>query len=334
MSFVYRYILKRAWSITWKNKWLWIFGLFAATLGNGGSINILINGLDNVQMQASFLANLKILFSSSTIGEAGNLISQFFQNLTIYYTFLFILIIIAFIVILYLAITTQGALLISIYNIYKNKQAGLKKGFEVGKKKFWSIFAANLSGKLLVYLIFFILSIPFLFLYLKYNNILWQLVMLVVGFIVFVPFAVIVSFLVKYAVLYLVVENLTFKESVKKAWILFKNNWLVSLEIAVILFVINVVAAAVVIFSYFFIAMPFIALVYLSFQMGIEFMFWIGIIGGSALLLVVIFLLGAILSTYQSAVWVLVFNQLNESVVISKIQRLAAKASSIFVKRI
>jgi hypothetical protein len=39
---LYRSILKRAWEISWKFKYLWFFGLFAALLGNGGEFEIIL----------------------------------------------------------------------------------------------------------------------------------------------------------------------------------------------------------------------------------------------------------------------------------------------------
>src|SRR3990167_11185977 len=41
----YRNILKQSWRLTWRNKYLWIFGIFAALLGNGGELEILFNTL-------------------------------------------------------------------------------------------------------------------------------------------------------------------------------------------------------------------------------------------------------------------------------------------------
>src|SRR3989339_171008 len=43
----YTNILKQSWDITWKNKYLWFFGLFAALLGNGGDLDIIVRGFDH-----------------------------------------------------------------------------------------------------------------------------------------------------------------------------------------------------------------------------------------------------------------------------------------------
>ena len=51
MSF-YRNILKQAWKITWRNKYLWWLGIFAALLGNGGEFEILFNNAGIVKMGA------------------------------------------------------------------------------------------------------------------------------------------------------------------------------------------------------------------------------------------------------------------------------------------
>ncbi len=45
---VYRPIFKKAWEITKQNRFLWIFGLFAALAGNGGIYEILFKGFGRI----------------------------------------------------------------------------------------------------------------------------------------------------------------------------------------------------------------------------------------------------------------------------------------------
>ena len=57
----YRTILKQAWSLTWRHKYLWWFGIFAALLGNGGEFEILFNNVGANPGQALFPAWQRII---------------------------------------------------------------------------------------------------------------------------------------------------------------------------------------------------------------------------------------------------------------------------------
>jgi len=73
----YRNILKQAWQLTWRNKYLWWFGIFAALLGNGGEFEILFNNAGANPSQALFPSWQRIastgVFSGHTLTNIGNL---------------------------------------------------------------------------------------------------------------------------------------------------------------------------------------------------------------------------------------------------------------------
>ena len=84
----YRNILKQSWRLTWRNKYLWVFGVFAAFLGNGGELEILFNNLGGDPGQALFPSWQRIastgVFSWHTYANIGNLLKNDTLNMIIF----------------------------------------------------------------------------------------------------------------------------------------------------------------------------------------------------------------------------------------------------------
>lgn len=324
MTSIYRYILKQAWTITWQYRWLWIFGLFAAVLGNGGVFNILINNITSIQNQGVLITDLNSVF---TQGGSGALVASFielFNNLNFVSILVLLLILALAIFILYLAITTQAGLVSGAFRLYKNQAVNLKESWQRGLKKFWPVLWLNVLGKASIYILLVALGLPFFFLYVSTQNLIWQWILLIISFMIFVPVAIIISFLIQYAVIFIVIKNSEFKMSLREAWELFKNNWIVSIEMAFILFIINILAGLGLLIGIFFVTLPFLIIGFISVSLAINGLFWLAIILGGIILILALFLFGAVLATFQTTVWVIFFTRLTEGIIIPKILRLAA----------
>ena len=68
----------------------------------------------------------------------------------------------------------------------------------------------------------------------------YSIVLFVVSFIIFIPLAVMVSFITRYASCYVVLKNYRFRDSFKLGITLFTKNWLISLEMALALILVSI----------------------------------------------------------------------------------------------
>jgi len=153
---LYRNILKQSWKITWRNKYLWFLGIFAALLGGGGGYKILLRGLN--EDDQGVLPVLKQItqtgiFNQQTFDNIKEMISHdafsFFTTMSV---FLAIIILIGFFV--WFAIVSQAAIVNSASNIIKQKKHNLKQGINSGIKNFWSVFVLNIVSNIIISLIF------------------------------------------------------------------------------------------------------------------------------------------------------------------------------------
>lgn len=324
MTNYYRSILKQAWLITWHNKWLWFFGLFAAFLGSGGEYNLLIKNVAKVQEGGAVITNLQTFLTTQGIGAWLATFSEVMSNYNAASIILTVLTVGLILVLIWLAFVSQAGLISTTFRLSKKEYANMHEGLKRGKKKFIPVFLLNILGKVFVYALLILLSLPFFFLLVNTQNLLWEWILIVVSFLVFIPIAIIVSFLVRYAVIFIVVKNSDIKASIVDSWKLFAKNWMVSLETALILFVINILVGTALIIALLFVSVPFVLLGFMSVYFDIASLYLVAWVLGGITAAFVTFTTGAMLATYQMTVWVMLFTKLTEGIVIPKILRLAA----------
>ena len=320
--FSYRALLQQAWKVTWNYKPLWLFGVFASIAAASGSFEyqILVNNFQNGALESSYYHLGMFLLVLKTIGSfILGLINLFSYSILDIINTLTVLIITGTILVsfIWLSITSQGALVLNAKRLLSSKKKlnnpDIREGFSQGNKYFWQILSFNVLAKFAIAFILFLISLPLVFLVSKASGLMAALYTL--SFIVFVPLAVAASLILKYAIAYLVLEDESFGSALKKSWRLFIQNWLVSIEMGIILFLISFLVGfillalmSIFIFPYFIFA--------LNYGLG-----WLII----TLALISLFLLiisSAMLSTFQISAWTGLFLDLKNNRGLAKLERL------------
>lgn len=323
--FSYRSLLKQAWDIIWKHKYLWFFGLFASLTAIGGSVEYqLISQKFNQDLVGGTYIGLNSLFLLGELCQniLSGLINIFQYNIWFILNFLtFLLLSLTLLsVFVWLAITSQAALVYKVKKILtpSKKLAGLgiRQGLTVGHQHFWTVLGLNILIKFLISLAFFIISLPLLFMFFSDTSVLVFIYTLL--FVIFVPIAVSLSLLIKYSIAYHVLEDKPFIAALEAGWKLFKNNWLISLEMAIILFIINFLVGVVVLLILSLFVFP---------------LFWTGLsLGMMGLIIITLFValiimvaVGSSLTAFQIATWTTLFLRLKKNDGLAKLERLFHK---------
>ncbi len=321
---IYRPILRKAWEVTRQNKFLWIFGLFAALAGNGGVYEILIKGFDRIVSRGEiFLEKIPWLWQWSifTWPRLENVYQESPLFVTLFWL-LFLIVLITLAVIIWLNISSRGALIHCSKKIVAKRKTGLKDGFAIGNKYFWKILGLNVLAKALIFGMLVLVTIPVMFFVASNGgNFGLNLFLYILSFVLFMILALFVSFMAIYASCFVIINDLPFVEAIRASWRLFIKNWLVSAEIALLLFLITLgVGAGLLIFSLFYlfpIALLLIAFAYLELNIG----FWAIIFLATLGWLTGILWVGAMLSTFQFSTWTILFLELNKKKIWSKLLR-------------
>lgn len=326
--FSYRSLLKQAWSITWQNKYLWFFGLFASLTAAGGSWeyrvltqNLNKNLLDGSYLHISGLAVFGELCRNLILG----LINLFrYDFWTILNNLSLLLITIAFVAFfVWIAVASQSALIDGIKKLLgangsrkKTAAATIRGSLTDGHRHFWPVLGLNILIKILLGFTSFLISLPLLFLALTAAPALTAAYLLF--FVIFIPLGAGLALMVKYAICYKVLDNTSLVVSVEKSWQLFKKYWLISLEMAVILFIITLLAGGALLLVLFILIMP-LMLVGLLFKLG-----WLITLTIFIAIVLIVFV-GAILTTFQIANWTGLFLRLKEGSGLAKLERIFRK---------
>lgn len=321
---VYRPILKKAWEITRQNKFLWIFGFFAALVGNGGVYEIFVKGFDRVTSRGEiFLQKTNWLWDQSIFALPR--LEQVYKQAPLF-VYLFWIIVLAVLLVLGLlicfSIASRGALIGCVKKILGRRKTGFKDGWQTGLKFFWPVFGLNVLARALTFGLLVMTALPVMFFITGGNGGAgWNLFLYILAFVVFSLLALLISFMTIYASSFVVINNQTFTEAVRSGWRLFIRNWLVSVEMALILFLIILGAGVgVVLFSLFYfipITLLLVAFAYLGLSSG----FWLVIVLAALGWIFSLCVVGAMLSTFQFSAWTLLFLELNKKVVWSKLLR-------------
>jgi hypothetical protein len=320
--FSYRSLLRQAWEITWRYKYLWFFGLFATLVAGGGSweYQILTQNLNQSMIDGSY-------FRLSGILALGEIVKNFFIGLASLFQYdiwtiinvlsilLVSLFLLAFFV--WLAVVCQAALIGDVKKIVNSKRKDLalsiQEGLTAGHRHFWSVLSLNLLTKVLISFLLLIASFPLLFMVISDTAILAT--SYVVLFVIFIPLAMGLSLMIKYAIAYRILDDKSFISSIEASEKLFRKNWLISLEAAVILFVINFLASGVLLIIMALILLPLL-LLGLIFQLG-----WL-ITLTILLAIAILVIFGSALTTFQTATWTNLFLVLKDKGGLAKLERI------------
>ncbi len=323
-------IFKPAWKIAWKNKFLWLFGFFATALGAGSNYETVAQALDVVTgKSAASLPSMALFWQSGylqafSFGNIARFASEEPLNLLLV-TLTLLLGLCFFGILVWLVFVSLGSLIYGVREISKGSAISLGEAFHAGRENFWKLFTITLEAKIAILAALFIVSIP-LYLILQKNNV-FVIGFFLAAFVILVIFTLIISFTAFYASAFAVLKN----QSVSEAWIsgyhLFKNNWLVSIEMAIlilvlyVLFGISFVAAAVLL------SIPFTVLAFTFFYLALP----AGIIAtqilSGLLLFAGIILATSLFTAFEIASWTLVFLKLQKKTQ-SALERVAASLAA------
>jgi hypothetical protein len=329
--FLYRDILKRSVAISWSHKNLWFFGIFAALLGGAGQYIMTISRSPEDWTNSVFSAIAILNSKGNIIFNLGRLFQLDPASAVIISTFILIVIFFVFFV-LWLAVISQGGLINNTAAIIKNNikkgDLPIRDGLEKGMRNFWPVLAYNLIGAALVCFCAVLSGLPLIYLTGASG---WQVFSLyIILFLIFIPLSLIISFLVKYAIIFSIVKGKNFVDAITDSFHLFTKYWLVSLEMALILFMIDffsVIALGLVIMilaiPYIFVMRILSLALYLIFG-GYD-IFQLTLVGGLFLALISVVWVGAVITVFKTTAWTDIFISLvDKKGGLAKLERVAA----------
>jgi len=311
---VYRAILRQAWKISWHERMMWVLGLFSAFIATGGAVDILTRHIDWILNPVPW----KLDYLKMSMSWNWNVAA------VIWSVVLFLMLFGLFSVLVFLIIRAFLTL-IKVVDVYKEgSQVDIAKVWHENHDKFWSILATVVLFKVLAYAFVVLSLIPLWGFALGYLSDGWVWLYPVV-FLLGVFGSLICSFLIVFASSYIVLHQESFGGSIRKSWDLFAKHWLITLEIAILIFAINFISGVLVLFGVILIFVP-VGIVYLiGLFYSLQVLSSTGILLGLLLSTMLILWVAGFLGTFHTTTWTLMFKKMSEEDLESKLVRTVKK---------
>jgi len=319
--FTYRSLFKKAWNIVWNYKHLWFFGLFASLLIGGGAWEYQVlteslnqNFLNESTMSFGGLVSMGIFLRTLFLGFV-DLFSYDF--LTIINSLSIIIISFIFLaIVVWLAAVSQAVLISNVKKINDSKKevdCGISAGLSEAQSFFWPVILINFIARVVVAALLFIAGFPLLLINLKDSGL--MAVTYLVLFVIFIPVSLGLSLIAKYAIAYKVLDYKSSVAAIEHGFRLFVKNWLVSLETVISLFIISFLCSGLTVTVLLILLLPWLVL-------GVLFkLYWL-IISLIIITIVIVAIIGAALTTFQTAVWTGLFLRLKDRGALAKLERI------------
>lgn len=305
-------IFRKAWQITKKNKFLWLFGILITTFGQESTINLLFDKNDLLST-GNKLLNLKDFFYAGDFALFIRSFNDLFATRP-YQIILFSLITMLFIFLaIFINITAQGALIHCSQKLNQNKKTTFKEGFLVGIKNFWPLFSVFILGKLFITLLAATFVLPLLIAFLATGASKWLLLGLLFILIIIIPSIYFVFFVTPYSFCYIILNKKETVDSIKKSIKLFLSNFLTNLKFALSLFLIFVLVLlfSPLVSSLITLPLFLIGLIFNSFSLTA--ISWTIMALSSILISGITLIFFGIFASFQYNSWVSLFNNLTKT---------------------
>ncbi len=233
--YTYRQIFKQSMIAFRQDPSLWLFGLFTAMLGNAGGLELIFSsyGFGSEGIIFAILSGLVSGGLFTKVAIEGLTKAIFAHPIYIFFSILLLLAVFIFsLATLWISVVSQTALIGKIVAIAKNKKLRFREAFRLGVSKFWPILGINILIRLVSLILFILIGA------LTLLNFTGAIFIFTISFVIILIMILIVSLVGKYAIFGIVLENWKFKKSIKEAISIFAKNWWLSLEMAMILFLI------------------------------------------------------------------------------------------------
>lgn len=316
---LYREALSRSWRLVWDHKLVWVYGLFAAFLGQLGILELLVNvgyASTSYALYPSWLSIPKF-WRLQDFAPLWRLPPDQF----VWALFLFVMLAGLALVMLFVSLISQGALIKSAAQSAKGGGffPRIGKAWHAGVAHVWRLFFIQVFKKCALLLLTVVVGWATLNAAVEATTSVGDVLVFFGVFLLAILVGLAVSFLAVYAACYVVVEEFPLFQAVAAAWKLFMGHSLVSIEVGLIVLLLNVLVGALAVVGLFVSFLPSIFLWAIAAATLNSALFVTAFGIGAVLFTLCIFFLGAVLTAYTTATWTYLFMKMHKEGIVSRI---------------
>lgn len=312
---LFRIIVRRSWDLLFKRPSMWILAFFASAVSGMGVIEAVWGSWSMLLKGAGSSASISLTSSSPKIFSW--LLPPYNNVLLPIFALLFIS---ASVILFFVSVISLGALIRAAVDKIEHT---LKTSWVYGVIHVWEMTGIIVLRKIFIFALLF-LSV-FCGSYLLKIGSLFATVLGIVLAILFVSAVVVINFLAVYAETAIVIDRVSLLNSIKKSWQVFREHVLLSIEMAVLMFIIELVFLFLSGIVFVLIVIPVFLLYVMTGITGMSIFFSFGLFIGFLLLVALAFVVAALSTMFMISSWSYLYVRVRGGIVKSRIMQLFCK---------
>lgn len=316
---LHRDVLREAMAFAWHERRLWILALFAGILQTGGIYDVFFRSVSILSSQAIYLAQTSWANPLENWHYTGPRLTTLpgFLSLTSWVEGLIFVLLLIF-TILAFSVIAQGALTYGLSVRVRGHAPLLKSCLSVGARHFASLLGLNLFSLGLIFLIRFLVLIPYTYSLTNPSYVSVSLYLLT--FFAFIAAIIILTAIHLLALNAIIIDRRSLADAIAHAYALFIHSWAAILEFGAMLFAMSFSVMVLVAIGFCIASFPLFLLMIVFFVPALSwmgFLFLLLMVLGLAILLTT----GSALVCFQYAAWNRLYGRINDDTAISKVIR-------------
>ncbi len=307
----YRSLIESAIKQTWNHKYLWVLGFFAALLGNGGELNILINTLASYSPPLSGPDYLPAIFQSPLIPTIARSAWIILSSPAEFIAAGLIFLIAS--ALTYAALVSQAGVIHWTLEDHKDNDSSLKAHIQAGVRQSIRVISIHLVHIGIMLLCVSIIAFPVIGLF-KIAGALSPRLSAIIFAAVLLPCGLISHALRKFSIIGLFAEKQRTLPALFSSFRLFLSHWRQTLECIALLLCVSLVLSFAYLIALIVVLFPIASVGILLVLLDMTTSGFIVLGATGILALCGLFLFGAFWATCSHVVWVLCYKQLHHPI--------------------
>lgn len=324
---VYREVLKHAFHTAWHDRRYWILSLLAGILVTAGSYDVLWRAVTAITTEGHLLSStmgdtIVRTFANAESSVAWNVVSVIGGIEAL------MLMAIVGIAVATVSCIAQGGLVYALGAKKRGQDATLSDAFRVGSRALWPIVALNVLVFAVIWILRFLAALP-LFLALQYTTTSTYFVFLL-SFAVFVPLSFLIAIIQIFALNGMILQGAPIGDAVRRGYLMFKKNWVVVIETAVIQAAVSMGIWFLCILAFLILMIPSFILVLTAAVVQSTALFSMALLLGTLITIAGLIAAAAFTIQLQYATWTYLYRRLGEGGVVPKLHRIVRNLTGVF----
>lgn len=309
----YRHVFRDAWHGSWRNRSLWILGLFSAFWGVTG-LQMVWDWYESVFRESTSVSGYRETVSTFTppLGPVS------FSSIAAFVTLVALCALM-----LWIVTAARGGVYWALYKTGTQKASPgvFQESLRVGTKRFWPVLWASLAGRVLIGGIF--VGIVAVVAAIGAGS-MWSIIANTLVIVSATMVALFVGIMTIFTTLGIVVNDMGFMRSFREAYRHLRRHVVVTVESVIFLYLLNAAAGILILVVAAALFFPLLMMLVITSVVSSALALWFIAVPVGVVVLAALLVLSAWYATFEAAAWTSIYRRTYDASPVPKLYRIAA----------